>query len=70
MLTARSENPDKIAGLIGGADDYLTKPFAMNELLARVVNVTQLQIAKSAIEDAAAMQYFQGDADRVLPVGI
>src|SRR5262245_13724686 len=36
MLTARSENPDKIAGLMGGADDYLTKPFAMNELLARV----------------------------------
>ena len=36
MLTARSENPDKIAGLTGGADDYLTKPFAMNELVARV----------------------------------
>ena len=36
MLTAQSENPDKIAGLTGGADDYLTKPFAMNELLARV----------------------------------
>ncbi|MEY2488710.1 MAG: two-component system, OmpR family, response regulator [Verrucomicrobiota bacterium] len=36
MLTARSETPDKIAGLTGGADDYLTKPFAMNELLARV----------------------------------
>jgi DNA-binding response OmpR family regulator len=36
MLTARSENPDKIAGLTCGADDYLTKPFAMNELLARV----------------------------------
>jgi len=36
MLTARSENQDKIVGLTGGADDYLTKPFAMNELLARV----------------------------------
>ena len=36
MLTARSENPDKVAGLTGGADDYVTKPFAMSELLARV----------------------------------
>src|SRR5262249_44942064 len=36
MLTARSENQDKIAGLTGGADDYLTKPFATNEFLARV----------------------------------
>lgn len=36
MLTARDEVPDKIAGLASGADDYLTKPFAMNELLARV----------------------------------
>jgi len=36
MLTARSENPDKVAGLTSGADDYVTKPFAMNELLARV----------------------------------
>ena len=34
MLTARSENPDKVAGLTGGADDYVTKPFAMNELLS------------------------------------
>jgi DNA-binding response OmpR family regulator len=36
MLTARGETPDKITGLTSGADDYLTKPFAMNELLARV----------------------------------
>lgn len=36
MLTARGETPDKIYGLTSGADDYLTKPFAMKELLARV----------------------------------
>lgn len=36
MLTARSEEADRIRGLETGADDYLTKPFSMNELIARV----------------------------------
>lgn len=36
MLTARSEEADKIAGLDAGADDYLTKPFSTKELLARI----------------------------------
>src|SRR4029079_12570830 len=36
MLNARGELPDRITGLTTGADDYLTKPFAMNELVARV----------------------------------
>ena len=36
MLTARTEEADKIAGLAVGADDYLTKPFSMRELVARV----------------------------------
>lgn len=36
MLTARGEIDDKLAGLTGGADDYLTKPFHMDELVARV----------------------------------
>ena len=36
MLTARSEEPDKIAGLESGADDYTTKPFSPRELVARI----------------------------------
>jgi DNA-binding response OmpR family regulator len=37
MLTARDSLADKVEGLLGGADDYLTKPFAFDELLARIV---------------------------------
>ena len=36
MLTARSQEADKVRGLDSGADDYVTKPFGVNELIARV----------------------------------
>lgn len=41
ILTAKSEVEDKVLGLDYGADDYLTKPFATNELLARIRAITR-----------------------------
>lgn len=41
MLTAKSEIDDRVAGLDAGADDYLTKPFAIKELLARIRAMTR-----------------------------
>ena len=41
MLTAKAELDDKVEGLDAGADDYLTKPFAVKELLARIRAITR-----------------------------
>ncbi len=50
MLTARSEESDRIRGLDTGADDYLTKPFSTNELIARVRAVLR-RIRPALVED-------------------
>ena len=49
MLTAREEETDKVLGLELGADDYITKPFSMRELLARVkANIRRVSMAPAA----------------------
>jgi DNA-binding response OmpR family regulator len=48
MLTARDEEPDRVAGLELGADDYLTKPFSPRELVARMKAVLRRTDGRSA----------------------
>ena len=52
LLTAKSEIDDRVEGLDAGADDYLTKPFAMKELLARVRALTRRreEVVDSSLE--------------------
>jgi two-component system response regulator MprA len=49
MLTARDAIPDRVAGLDAGADDYLVKPFAVEELLARLRALTRRGIDPSPV---------------------
>ena len=51
MLTARADESDKVAGLDAGADDYLTKPFSTNELMARIRSVLRRK-APEALDSA------------------
>ena len=58
MLTARSEETDKIVGLSVGADDYLTKPFSPRELIARIKAALRRMQSKNNPTDAAtALSY-------------
>ena len=49
MLTARGDEPDKVAGLDAGADDYITKPFSTQELLARIRAVLRRRAPEQAV---------------------
>ena len=57
MLTAKSETDDKVAGLKSGADDYITKPFEMKEVLARIEAVLR-RSSGSGTEHAAQRLLF------------
>jgi DNA-binding response OmpR family regulator len=48
MLTARDEVDDRVTGLDAGADDYLAKPFAFKELLARIRALTRRTLSQAA----------------------
>ncbi|WP_225783527.1 phosphate regulon transcriptional regulator PhoB [Xenophilus sp. Marseille-Q4582] len=50
MLTARGDEPDKVAGLDAGADDYITKPFSTQEMLARIRAVLRRRAPEAAAE--------------------
>lgn len=54
MITARGDEPDKIAGLDAGADDYITKPFSPQELLARIRAVLRRR-APEAVNTSVAV---------------
>jgi DNA-binding response OmpR family regulator len=51
MLTARSQETDKIRGLDAGADDYVTKPFSVNELIARMRAIFRRASRPSAVAE-------------------
>ena len=58
VLTARGDETDKVRGLRGGADDYVTKPFALRELLARVAALLRRTRAPGEARSAAAVFRF------------
>jgi two-component system phosphate regulon response regulator PhoB len=77
MLTARSDESDKVQGLDAGADDYITKPFSTQELLARIRAVLRrrapeiindsVQVGELALDAATYRVTFRGAELKVGP---
>ena len=77
MLTARGDEPDKVAGLDAGADDYITKPFSTQEMLARIravlrrrapeVVTERVEIGELALDTATHRVTWQGQSLKVGP---
>ena len=65
MLTARHEISDRVAGLDAGADDYLAKPFALDELLARIRALLRRTMASGNEQSISAVGLFLDPARRL-----
>src|SRR5690606_20314910 len=75
MLTARSQEADKIRGLDAGADDYVTKPFSVGELVARIralfrrlnrpSELQTFQVGKATVNVAAHTLEKDGDSEKL-----
>lgn len=64
MLTARTEETDKIVGLSVGADDYLTKPFSPRELMARIkAALRRIQTSTSSVTDSQKLNFAHTQID-------
>lgn len=61
MLTAKSEEFDKVLGLESGADDYLTKPFGIREFIARVKAILRRQDRQEQAQQATTKVHHLGD---------
>ena len=61
MLTARGETLDKVTGFEGGADDYVTKPYDPDELLARISAL----IRRASLSGASELRTFEFDGKKV-----
>ena len=69
MLTAKDSEIDKIVGLELGADDYITKPFSVRELMARVkANLRKNEIANIRKEEDNTVEEFNGKSENKIKV--